>query len=77
MLPLSMGAPLYPHEKVGRFECCPLKMPFLPRFRSGKNRKLVFYLSWGPLFAPVGLGPGEQDSDVHNWGYFVALWRIR
>lgn len=70
------GCPPSPREKVGRFECCPLEMPFLPRLRSGKNRKLVFFLSWCFLFAPVGLGPGEQDSDVHNWGYFGALWRM-
>lgn len=80
-LPLNMGIPstipLYPHEKAGGFECCPLKMPFLPKFRSGKNRDLVFYLSWASLFDSVGLGPGEQDCDMHNWGHFVPLWSLR
>lgn len=36
-----------------------LNMPFLPRFRPGKKRDLVFYLSWALLFASVGRGPGD------------------
>lgn len=78
-LNMSVPSPIPPHshEKAGGFECCPPKMPFLPRFRFGKNRNLVFYLSWGSLFAPMGPGPGEQDCDVHNWGPFVAPWSLR
>lgn len=53
------------------------KMPFLPRFRCGKNRNVVFYLSQLFLLVPVGLGSSEQDHKMHNGGHSVALWRLR
>lgn len=51
------------------------KMPFLPTFRCGKNRNVVFYQLF--LLVPVGLGSSEQDHKMHNGGHSVALWRLR
>lgn len=38
-----------------------------------EEQEFSFTFSGLPFFAPMGLGPREQDCEVHSWGHSVIL----
>lgn len=88
-LHLSPGVALHrlssPSEKVGGFECCPLKSAVSTQVRVWEEAKFSVPPFLGislaslrhPLGIPLGLRSTEQDRNMRNWGHSVVLGRRR